>query len=209
MSETSTPGMNPASVAPGILMTLSDQDFDLTEASIPWQVCTSHGWSVAFSTESGKMAQADLSKLTGPLPGLLSASQKARAAYREMTQNAAYQHPVPYAEIDPDQYQALLLPGGDTLRMRPYLESAVLRSKVLPFWQQGKLVGAICHGVLVLARTIDPQTGCSILYGRKVTAIPRSLDRGADFLVSRLLRRGYLMYPLCVAEEVRACLAHP
>jgi putative intracellular protease/amidase len=35
------------------------------------------------------------------------------------------------------------------------------------------LIGAICHGVLVLARTIDPQTGRSLLFGHKVTAPPR------------------------------------
>ena len=89
-----------------------------------------------------------------------------------MTQDQAYQHPIPYAELDPNRYKAILLPGGDTLTMRQYLENPVLQKKVYQFWQQGKLIGAICHGVLVLARTIDPQTGHSILYGRKVTALP-------------------------------------
>ncbi len=209
MSETNTPGMNPAKVAPDILMPLPDQDFDPTEAGIPWQVCVSRRWSVGFSTEHGKVAQGDLDKLKGPLPGLLSASEKARAAFREMTQDAVYQHPIPYAEINPDRYQALLLPGGDTPRMRQYLENAVLQRKVLSFWQQGKLIGAICHGVLVLARTINPQTECSILYGRKVTAVPRSLDRIGSLLASRLPKRSYLLYPRCVAEEVRACLEYP
>ena len=93
--------------------------------------------------------------------------------------------------------------------MRQYLESSVLQRKVLQFWQQGKLIGAICHGVLVLARTIDPQTGRSVLYGHKVTALPKSLDRAGYLLDSWLLRRGYVMYSCCVAEEVRACLERP
>ena len=192
-----------------ILMPLPDYDFDPTESAIPWKVCTSQGWRVAFSTEHGNVAQSDLNKLKGPLPGLLSASGEARAAYLQMIQCPDYQHPIPYAEIDPDQYQALLLPGGDALRMRQYLESPVLQRKVLQFWQQDKLIGAICHGVLVLARTIDPKTGCSVLYGRKVTAPPKSLDRFAYRLDSWLIRRGYIMYSCCVADEVRACLEHP
>ena len=209
MAETTIAGMDPGRVTPSILMPLPDQDFDPTEAATPWKVCTSRGWRVAFSTEHGNVAQADPLKLKGPLPGLLSAGAKAQAAYGQMSQDPAYQHPIPYAEIDPDRNQATLLPGGDTPRMRQYLESSVLQRKVLQFWQQGKLIGAICHGVLVLARTIDPQTGRSVLYGHKVTALPKSLDRAGYLLDSWLLRRGYVMYSCCVAEEVRACLERP
>jgi len=209
MDKTDATGTNAGRLAPNILMPLPDQDFDPTEAAIPWQACISRGWKVAFSTEHGDVAQGELLRLKGPLPGLLSASLKARAAYPEMTQDLAYQHPVPYAEIDPDRYQAILLPGGDTPPMRQYLESELLQRKVLQFWQRGKLIGAICHGMLVLARTIDPQTGRSVLYGHKVTALPKSLDRTGALLDSWLVKRGYLMYPRCVAEEVRACLEHP
>ncbi len=209
MVETNIIEMNADGVTSSILMPLPDYDFDPTEAAIPWKECTGRGWRVAISTEHGNVAQADLHKLKGPLPGLLSAGAKAQAAYHQMTQAPDYQHPIPYTEIDPDRYQAILLPGGDGLRMRQYLESPVLRSKVLQFWQQGKLIGAICHGVLVLARTIDPQSGRSVLYGHKVTALPKSLDRAAYLLDSWLLKRGYIMYSCCVAEEVRACLERP
>jgi len=92
--------------------------------------------------------------------------------------------------------------------MRQYWESLVLRNKVLQFCQQGKLIGAICHGVLVLARTIDPQTGRSVLYGHKVTAVPKSLDR-VGYLLSLLLKRSYIIDPCTVEEEVRACLECP
>jgi putative intracellular protease/amidase len=209
MGETNTTGMNLARLTPSILIPLPDHDFDPTECATPWKVCNSRGWKATFSTEHGNVAQADLHKLKGPLPGLLSAGAKAQAAYRQMTQDPAYQHPIPYAEIDPDQCQAILLPGGDAPRMRQYLESPVLQGKVLQFWQQGKLIGAICHGVLVLARTIDPQTGHSVLYGHKVTAPPESLDRLAYRLDSWLLKRGYIFYSCSVSEEVRACLEHP
>jgi putative intracellular protease/amidase len=56
--------------------------------------------------------------------------------------------------------------------MRQYLENAELQGKVLEFYQLGKLVGAMCHGILVLACTIDPQTGHSVLYGHKLTHYP-------------------------------------
>jgi putative intracellular protease/amidase len=209
MAETNPIIINATQLIPDILMPLPDHDFDPTETSIPWKVCTTRGWRIEFSTEFGRLAQADLNKLTGPLPGLISAGAKAQMAYQQMTQDQAYQHPIPYTEIDPGRYKALLLPGGDALRMRQYLESAKLRSKVLQFWQQGKLIGAICHGILILARTLDPQTGHSVLYGHKITALPRSLDRFGYLLDKRLVKHGYIMYPNCVAEEVRACLQRP
>jgi putative intracellular protease/amidase len=192
-----------------ILLPLPDYDFDLTEASIPWEACKLLKWNVVISTENGNVPQADINRLNGPLPGLLSASKQARAAYQQMTQDPSYQNPIRFSEIDPGEYHALLLPGGDGLRMRQYLENERLRSKILQFFQAGKLIGAICHGILVLARTIDPQTEHSVLYGHKVTALPSSLDRFVYFMDKWLIKRGYIMYPKCVAEEVRACLQHP
>jgi putative intracellular protease/amidase len=48
-------------------------------------------------------------------------------------------------------------------------------------------VGAICHGVLLAARSIDSSTGRSVLYGRKTTALTWSLERTA-WRVARLTR---------------------
>jgi putative intracellular protease/amidase len=192
-----------------ILMPLPDHDFDPTESAIPWKVCTSNGWIVEFSTEHGLVAQTDLNKLKGPLPGLLSANKKAQTAYQQMAEDQYFQHPTPYADINPDQYDALLLPGGDAPGVRQYLDNQVLRGKVLQFWQQDKLIGALCHGLLVLARTIVPQTARSVLYGRKVTAVPKSLDQLAYRIDRLVVKHGYVMYSSCVADEVSACLESP
>jgi putative intracellular protease/amidase len=194
---------------PRILMPLPDHDFDPTEAAIPWKACHSQGWVVSFSTEQGNVAQGDSNKLHGPLPGLISAGKNALIAYQQMSNDPEFLHPIPYKDIDPGQYQALLLPGGDGLRMHQYLDSVLLREKVLQFWKQGKLIGAICHGVLVVARTIDPQTNHSILYGHKVTAPPGSLDRLAYNIDSRFIKHGYIMYSKCVEDEVRDILEDP
>jgi putative intracellular protease/amidase len=192
-----------------ILMPLPDYDFDPTEASIPWLACQARGWTVEFSTEYGNIAQADSYKLKGPLPGLLSASAAAKAAYNQMTEDPAYRAPILYKDINPDRYHALLLPGGDGLRMRQYFESRILQEKVLQLWQKNILIGAICHGTLVLARTINPQTGHSVLYGYKVATVPKSLDRFAYHADKWLVKHGYIMYPKCVMDEVKENLEHP
>src|SRR5262249_30247365 len=39
------------------------------------------------------------------------------------------------------------------------------------------VVAAICHGVLLAARSVDPATGRSVLYGRKTTALTWAMER--------------------------------
>jgi putative intracellular protease/amidase len=198
--------VNQGKILPTILMPLPDLDVDPTESSIPWKILTARGMNIVFSTEHGAVAQGETTRLHGLMSTMIRDVGKVRKAYAEMVQCAAFQHPIPYAEINPGNYEALLLPGGDGPGMRQYLENDILRTKVLEFWKRNKPVGAICHGTLVLARTIDPETGKSVLYGRKVTALPKQLDKTGFRLDSWLGKHTYIMYPQCVEEEVQSSL---
>ena len=138
---------------------------------------------------------------------MLGASREAKAFYAQLLEDAEYQTPIAWSTIDPDAYDGLLLPGGHAKGMRQYLGNEQLQAKVRDFWVTGKPVGAICHGVLVLARTIDPSTGRSVLYGRRTTCLPRSLEMSG--FLSTAWRRGryYRTYPMYVQREVRRALA--
>jgi putative intracellular protease/amidase len=92
--------------------------------------------------------------------------------------------------------------------MRQYLGSAVLREQVARFWATGKPVGAICHGVLVLARTRDSD-GRSILAGRRTTCLPRYMERTAYLATAWRLGRYYRTYPAYVEDEVKTALDNP
>jgi putative intracellular protease/amidase len=194
---------------PHILIPLPDQDFDPTESATPWMVCQQRGWKVSFSTADGKVAAADHRLLLGPLRGPLGAGRKAQAAYRAMISDPAYQQPITYAAIDPEQFSGVVLTGGHAPGMKQFLESAVLREKILAFWQTGTVIGAICHGVLILARTIDPHTGNSILNGSQVTALTKNLERSGYGLTFWFLGRRYRTYDCYVADEVRSVLRTP
>jgi putative intracellular protease/amidase len=126
-----------------------------------------------------------------------------------MQKDGNYNHPIPYAQINPTQFDAVVLPGGHAPGMKQYLDSTILQSKMVDFWKQGKVIGAICHGVLVVARAIDPETGRSILYGSKVTALTKDLETTGFSLTFWLLGRRYRTYPCYVADEVRRVLEHP
>ncbi len=93
--------------------------------------------------------------------------------------------------------------------MRQYLGSAVLREQVARFWQLGLPVGAICHGVLVLARTRDAGTGRRLLAQSQTTCLPKYMERTAFLATAWRLGRYYRTYPAYVEDEVKASLDHP
>jgi putative intracellular protease/amidase len=179
-----------------VLMPIPDMDFDPTEVAVSWQVLSSHGHSIVFSTESGRPAVADEIMVSGrgldiwsKLPGLsrvvvvgrfLRADRDARTAYANMLDTTEYQHPVAWTDARLDDVDAVLLPGGHRARgMRSYIESEVLQALVVDAFGRGILVAAICHGVLLAARSVDPSTGRSVLYGRETTGLTWDLERRA------------------------------
>lgn len=193
-------------MAINVIIPLPDNDFDTTEVSIPWKQSIEAGFEVTFSTETGKVAQTDPRLLTGVIFGQLGAKPDAIAAYRELEQHKTFRHPLPYEAIESGEFDVLLLPGGHAKGMRQYLESTVVQQKALEFMQQHKLVGAICHGVLVLARTIDPETPRSVLYGRTLTGLTKRLEQTGYYLTAWRLGDYYRTYPEYVEDEVTGVL---
>jgi putative intracellular protease/amidase len=139
-----------------------------------------------------------------------------------MTGDPAYVQPCRWREVFEKDFDGLVLPGGHRARgMREYLESHVLQELAVAFFRADKAVGAICHGVLLLARSIDPLTGHSVLFGRKTTALTWSMERLAG-RVGRIVRwwdpNYYRTYPddageaegyRSVEAEVKRALAMP
>jgi putative intracellular protease/amidase len=192
-----------------ILIPLPDIDFDTTEVAVPWRLLTEAGHEVVFATERGGEApRCDQRLLDGVLFGKLGAFPEPIAFYEEMTSTAAFRSPLSWLGLDASAYDGLLLPGGHAPGMRQYLGSAELQSFVAAFWATGKPVGAICHGVLVLARSKDAN-GASVLADRQTTCLPKYMERGGFLLTAWKLGRYYRTYPEYVEDEVVASLDSP
>lgn len=221
-----------------VLVPVPDLDADPTEVAVSWRVLTRAGHTVRFATASGAPARCDDLMVTGRgldpwgfLPGLshvvgvgrvLRADAAARSAHAELVADPAFRSPVRWDAVDPSGFDALLLPGGHRARgMRAYLESDVLQGVVAGAFGDGKPVAAICHGVLLAARSTDPATGRSVLHGRTTTALTWELERRA-WRVGRVARfwdrdyyRTYAESPgqpagwMSVQQEVTRALARP
>jgi putative intracellular protease/amidase len=185
-----------------ILMPLPDTDFDVTETAVPWKVLTRAGHQVVFATEEGKTPACDPLLLTGVIFGQLGAEPEPKAFYAEMAASPAFQSPKKWRDLDPKEFDALFLPGGHAPGMKQYLGSEVLQQKVTQFWALQRPVAAICHGVLVLARSqLD---GKSVLSGYKTTCLPKYMERSAYFLTAWRRGRYYRTYDAYVEDEVKA-----
>jgi putative intracellular protease/amidase len=158
-----------------------------------------------------------------PLVGLLMrANRAARDAYATMILDRNYAAPLRWDAVDANDFDALLLPGGHRARgMREYLESEKLQRSVVDFFDAQKPVAAICHGVLLAARSVSPRTGRSVLHGYKTTALTWALENSA-WKLARITRfwdpdyyRTYLEQAgdpdgyMSVQQEVTRALADP
>ncbi len=192
-----------------VLVPLPDRDFDVTEVAVPWKLLAAAGHAVVFATEAGGAAPAaDPLLLTGVLFGQLGAEPEPRDFYAEMTRAPEFRRPERWDALDVAAFDALLLPGGHAPGMRQYLGSAALQRQIAAFWALGRPVGAICHGVLPLARARD-ERGQSLLHGARTTCLPRYMERLAYYITAWRHGRYYRTYPAYVQDEVTAALADP
>jgi putative intracellular protease/amidase len=221
----------------GILMPLPRCDFDPSEAAISWRVLKRLGHTIVFATPDGQPSRADDLMLTGEgldfwglLPGLrhviavgrlMRANRDARDAYAAMENDAAFRTPLAWDQIRRADFDGLLLPGGHRARgMREYLESDILQNVVADFFAADLPVAAVCHGVLLAARSRRGDNR-SVLYGRRTTALTWSFERQA-WRVGRIVRFWdpdyYRTYPdapgqsfgfMSVQQEVTRALARP
>jgi putative intracellular protease/amidase len=189
-----------------VLIPLPSHDYDPSEVAVSWQTLTQAGFNVVFATVDGKPAHADAMMLNGegldpwgfipllkklPLVGLmLRANKGARDAHQKMLLDAYYQNPIRYQDLQVKDFSGLILPGGHAPRMRQYLEDKTLQGFVADFLDSSqqalesntmapKPVGAICHGVVLAARSISKKTGKSVLCGKKTTALTWKLEKSA------------------------------
>ncbi|NJK32115.1 MAG: hypothetical protein HC927_06695 [Deltaproteobacteria bacterium] len=196
-----------------VLFPLPTHDFDPTESSIPWRALVDAGHEVVFATPDGRPSHADDRIISGRGFALwrqfLRAGVHARDTYAEMAASDAFQHPLRYDDLDLKAFDGVVLTGGHAPGMKSYLESPIVQALVAEHMRAGKPVGAICHGVLVAARARDPQTGRSVLHGRKTTALTRAQELTAWALTGLWLGSYYRTYPKTVQDEVTEALASP
>lgn len=197
---------------PVVVMLLPASDYDPTESAVIWDRLTASGAEVQFATPDGKPAYADarlVDKGFSVLSPLLMTRQETLKAYRHMVDDPQFGKPGTYEGVDVEMVDGVFVPGGHAKGVRTLFESSAAQAIAAMAMSREIPVGAVCHGVLLLARAIDPSTGRSVLYGRRTTALTAALELGGWALTRAWLGDYYRTYPTTVQAEVSAALAVP
>lgn len=196
-----------------VLVPLPGYGCDPSEVAIPWLLLKEQQIEMTFITPDGKVARADDIMLTGKglglLKPLLQARQDAINAYRQLEKSVEFNKPLSYTDVKASDFDGLLLPGGHDKGVKEYLESAVLQRLVVDFFNENKPVAAVCHGVLIPARSIDPTSERSVIYNYQCTGLLKRQELMAFQLTRFWLDDYYLTYPQTTTEdELVAALAN-
>ena len=197
---------------PAVVMLLPAVDYDPTESAVIWDALTSSGIEVRFATPDGQPAYADarlVDKGFSVLSPVLMTRPEGLRAYRRMVDDPRFAEPCAYQDVDVDGVNGVFVPGGHAKGVRTLLESSAAQAVAATAMSRSIPVGAVCHGVLLLARSIDPATGRSVLHGRRTTALTAALELGGWAMTRPWLGDYYRTYPTTVQAEVTAALAAP
>ena len=213
-----------------IIIPLPSHDFDPTEVSISWKVLTDAGFQVTFATENGKRGHCDPLMISGEgldpwgwipvlkkvrLIGLfLRGNKAARTAYQQLENDTAFLKPVRFDALKASDYDGMVLPGGHASGMKQYLENEVLQRFVVQFFEDldeaknHKPIAAVCHGVVLAARSTSKQTQRSVLFGKKTTSLTWALEKSAWDLTKYFARFWGSTYYRTYMESKGEALGH-
>lgn len=195
-----------------VLIPLPSKDFDPTETAVTWNSLVEAGYKVAFATPEGQPAKGDPIMITGAGLGILRfvlpANRTALNNYAAMVEDENFRRPIPWGELKAGDFTGLVLVGGHAQGVKEFLESSVLQKLVSEFFEADKPVGAICHGVVLAARS-KREDGKSVLFNKRTTALLQRQELLAWNLTRRKMGDYYRTYPQTVEAEVKAALEKP
>ncbi len=148
-----------------VMFLMANYGHDPTETAIPWQIIHNAGFTTIFATEDGKQPACDSRMLAGLTATLLGASKAAKNAYTQLLSTHSFQNPLSWSDssFTLKEYDAVILPGGHDKAMQQIIDSDRVHALLADFFpltkktlSERKYIGAICHGVQVLALSNFP-----------------------------------------------------
>ncbi|KAL0477035.1 hypothetical protein AKO1_006387 [Acrasis kona] len=135
--------------------------------------------------------------------GLTVVDEFIQKAYADMTKDKHFLKPITWRSINVEDYDGLYCAGGHAPGMKQYLGSEELQQKVSKFWALDRPVAAICHGVLLVARSkLLQDHSKSVLTGKRVTCLTNVQENTAYYATYLILGNMFRTYNETTQNEV-------
>jgi putative intracellular protease/amidase len=166
-----------------VLMLASNLGLWAEELQAPWDILRKAGHNVTLATPQGKT----------PLPLILSVDpdfvdpvQKYNvnppevvARTKELLETGEWSRPIKITDANMNHYDTLVIVGGPGAPL-DLVGNAKVHELLVEAFTSGKVMGALCYAVGAFVWARNPDTGKSIIYGKKVVAHPKEWDFTGD-----------------------------
>lgn len=190
----------------------------ITETAVPFTIFKDAGYAITFATEAASVPKCDAKMLEGITQVILGAKKAVVEQYNTMAASPEWNAPISWKTegFSLDDYDLVFLPGGHEKGVRQVIDSPDVHALIRDYFPKTKkpskkVVGAVCHGVMVLSETKN-DGGKSVLYGAKTTALPTRFEQLAFWGTRLFLGDYYKTYGACsenVEEAVTKTLEKP
>ena len=136
-----------------------------TEALHPFEVLTTAGFEVDFASETGTFGWDEFS-LTPPFLAGSDKSVYENGDHPFMVKLKS--HIMKASDVDSGQYGIFFASAGHAA-LYDYPTAKRLQAIAQDVWDRGGVIGAVCHGPVLLPGILDKVTGRSIIEGKTVT----------------------------------------
>ena len=158
----------------------------LGEVSHPWEVLHQAGYEIDFVSPKGG---------TPPVDGFDLSDSTNKAFWENSTYRNKIDHSLSPSEVKATDYTAVFYAGGHGA-MWDFADNAELAGIAAAIYEQGGIVGAVCHGPAGLVN-VKLSNGAYLVNGKKINAftneeeIAVALDQVVPFsLEDKLVERG-------------------
>lgn len=155
------------------------------ELQAPWDALKKAGFEVTLTTPLGKkplplMVSVD-PDFVDPIQNCKTNPPEVCKRIKELTDGNEWANPIKFKDAKMEDYDAIVLTGG-LGAMIDMGNNYHLHNLIMDAYKSDKLIGSLCYAVATLVFLRDPQNDYkSIVYGKKITAHPRSWDFYGDF----------------------------
>lgn len=141
----------------------------LEELAAPYQTFTAAGFEVVLASPKGGPIPLDEASLGGDF--FTDASKK---FLHDAAAVGALSHSLAVSDIDfASGVDAIYMTGGHGA-VADFIGNAALRSAIETMHQSGKVVGAVCHGVIALSECMEKDGTTPFVQGKKMTCFVNS-----------------------------------